>query len=99
VNPEAYKPFGDGSRKCIGYRWGAALPGLRVLRSSCVASEAGPLPLAMRRFALLEATLAVVKLYQSFTFRLLPGQVPLKVRTVLTLGPADGVQVTVHPRS
>lgn len=85
------------------------------------------------RFALLEATLTLVKLYQQvcvagagalglqvggtpwasaavvnvrslapslpqFTFRLLAGQVPLKVRSILTLGPSDGIKVTVHPR-
>lgn len=34
-----------------------------------------------------------------FTFSLLPGQQPLKVRTTLTMGPAHGVQVTLHRRS
>jgi hypothetical protein len=34
-----------------------------------------------------------------YTFRLLPGQQPLKVRTLLTMGPEGGVRVTVHRRS
>ena len=50
------------------------------------------------RFATLEGVLSLIKLYSRFTFRLLPGQVPLKLRMVLTLSPAGGVRVTVHPR-
>jgi hypothetical protein len=38
-------------------------------------------------------------LYQQYTFELEPGQVPLKVRQNLTLGPADGVFVRVHKRT
>ena len=33
-----------------------------------------------------------------YTFRLTPGQVPLKTKMVLTMGPVDGVHVTVHRR-
>lgn len=33
-----------------------------------------------------------------FTFRLLPGQLPLKVETRLTMAPAHGIRVTVHRR-
>ncbi|PSC76582.1 cytochrome P450 isoform A [Micractinium conductrix] len=69
VTPGAYLPFGDGPRKCIGWR-----------------------------FALQEAALSLAALYQQYTFRLTPGQVPLKTKMVLTSGPADGVHVTVHRR-
>lgn len=33
-----------------------------------------------------------------FTFRLAPGQLPLKVETRLTMAPARGIRVTVHRR-
>ncbi|PSC76937.1 cytochrome P450 [Micractinium conductrix] len=69
VTPGAYLPFGDGPRKCIGWR-----------------------------FALQEAALSLAALYQQYTFRLTPGQVPLKTKMVLTMGPVDGVHVTVHRR-
>ncbi|KAI7837331.1 hypothetical protein COHA_008846 [Chlorella ohadii] len=69
VTPGAFMPFGDGARKCIGYR-----------------------------FATLEGVLTLVTLYQQYTFKLLPGQQPLKLKTSLTTGPANGIKVTVHPR-
>ena len=33
-----------------------------------------------------------------YTFKLLPGQQPLKLKTSLTTGPANGIHVTVHQR-
>lgn len=33
-----------------------------------------------------------------YTFKLLPGQQPLKLKTSLTTGPANGIHVTVHHR-
>ena len=33
-----------------------------------------------------------------FTFRLLPGQLTLKVETRLTMAPAHGIRTTVHRR-
>lgn len=47
----------------------------------------------------MEATLSLAKLYRQYTFSLLPGQVPLKVKTTLTMGPETGLCVTVHRRS
>lgn len=38
------------------------------------------------KFAHQEAMLALVRVFQKFTLRLTPGQVPLKMRTVLTCG-------------
>ncbi|KAL4448043.1 hypothetical protein ABPG75_005262 [Micractinium tetrahymenae] len=70
VVPGAYIPFGDGTRKCIGWRFG-----------------------------LMEAGLSLVQLLQQYTFRLLPGQVPLKTKMLLTMAPAGGVRVTVHRRT
>ena len=51
------------------------------------------------RLALQEAALTTLRLYQRFTFRLAPGQQPLKVRTTLTMVPVDGVRVTAHRRA
>ncbi|KAL4448125.1 hypothetical protein ABPG75_005344 [Micractinium tetrahymenae] len=68
--PGAFVPFGDGARRCIGYR-----------------------------FALTEATLVLTRVYQQFTFRLLPGAAPLKLQTGLTMSPAGGIPVTVHRRA
>jgi cytochrome P450 len=51
------------------------------------------------RFALQEARLTLAQLYRRFTFELVPGQVPLKVRTGITMSPLDGVNVRVLPRS
>lgn len=51
------------------------------------------------RLALLEAKLALVHLFRNLSFRLTPGQVPLKLRATITLGPVDGVWVTVHERN
>lgn len=50
------------------------------------------------RFALQEARLTLAQLYRNFTFQLSPGQVPLRVRTGITMSPADGVRVRVAQR-
>ncbi|MEW5316263.1 MAG: hypothetical protein WDW38_007644 [Sanguina aurantia] len=52
------------------------------------------------KFAQQEAKIALVRLFQSFTFTLAPGM-PKVPRTVtgLTTGPADGVPVVVHRRT
>jgi Cytochrome P450 len=51
-----------------------------------------------QRFALQELKVALIRLYQAYTFRLAPGQVPLETKTTLTTSPKHGVFVTVHPR-
>ena len=43
--------------------------------------------------------IALVRLYQSFVLRLLPGQEPLELRTTITMAPKHGVRVTAVPRS
>ncbi|KAK9803710.1 hypothetical protein WJX73_004212 [Symbiochloris irregularis] len=48
------------------------------------------------RLAMLEAKLALVHLFRHHSYRLTPGQVPLEIVTTLTLGPKNGVWVTVH---
>lgn len=45
-----------------------------------------------------EATLALVRFYQKFTFELSPGQVPLELGTGTTQGPKDGVFGKIHMR-
>lgn len=50
------------------------------------------------RFAQQEALLALVELYSRYTFRLRPGQQPLRTKSRLTMSPLDGVWVTVHRR-
>lgn len=42
--------------------------------------------------------IALIRLYQSFTLRLVDGQVPLKTKTTITMAPANGVNMLVHPR-
>lgn len=51
------------------------------------------------RFALQEAKIALVRLYQDQTYQLQPGQVPLALQQNITLSPRNGVWVTVVPRS
>ncbi|MEW5303741.1 MAG: hypothetical protein WDW36_006401 [Sanguina aurantia] len=50
------------------------------------------------RFAKQEAKLALVRLYQQFTFTLDPGQVPLAVINGITMSPRDGVFVKAAVR-
>jgi hypothetical protein len=38
------------------------------------------------------------RLNLQLVFRLTPGQIPLKTKTILTHGPEQGVLVTVHKR-
>jgi cytochrome P450 len=50
------------------------------------------------KFALQEAKIALIRLYQNQTYELLPGQVPLPLQQNLTLAPKNGVRVRVIPR-
>lgn len=43
--------------------------------------------------------IALTRLYQHFTFRLLPGQDVLEITKGVSFSPKNGVKVTVHPRS
>ena len=47
-----------------------------------------------------EAVIALVRLYQNYTFKLSDKQLngPLEVKQTVTITPKDGVQVTVVPR-
>lgn len=58
----------------------------------------GPRKCVAFRFALEEAKITLIHLYQQFVFKLEPGQVPLQLRHTITLSPKDGVRVTIHPR-
>lgn len=51
------------------------------------------------RFAQQEALIALVRLFQRFTFALEPGMVPLRTAHFITLSPQDGVRCRVVPRS
>lgn len=51
------------------------------------------------RLAYLEAKIALLKVYQHYTLRLTPGQVPLQIISTLSDHPANGTYVTVHPRA
>ena len=46
-----------------------------------------------------EARLTLAQLYRQFTFELVPGQVPLRVKTGITMSPEHGVFVRVVPRT
>mmetsp|Transcript_1357 Transcript_1357/g.4048 ORF Transcript_1357/g.4048 Transcript_1357/m.4048 type:complete len:577 (-) Transcript_1357:297-2027(-) len=50
------------------------------------------------KLAYAEAKITLIRLYQYYTFRLTPGQVPLATKTTITYQPKNGVHVTVHPR-
>eukprot|EP00775_Hariotina_reticulata_P011712 gene11712-11857_t len=67
--PEAWTPFGSGSRMCVGWR-----------------------------FALQEAKIALIRLYQHQTYELVPHQVPLATEHTLMLAPKHGVRVQVLSR-
>eukprot|EP00878_Enallax_costatus_P023545 GHUV01025045.1.p1 GENE.GHUV01025045.1~~GHUV01025045.1.p1 ORF type:complete len:114 (+),score=21.23 GHUV01025045.1:582-923(+) len=51
------------------------------------------------KFALQEAKIALIRLYQNQTYELMPGQVPLPLQQNLTLSPRNGVRVRVIPRA
>jgi hypothetical protein len=42
--------------------------------------------------------IALIRLYQRFTLKLTPGQLPLAVHTNLTMAPTHGVKVLVQRR-
>jgi cytochrome P450 len=48
--------------------------------------------------AQIEAKMALLRLYQRYTFRTLPGDKGLKTKTLVTLTPVGGVRMTVHKR-
>ena len=52
-----------------------------------------------KTMAMLEAKLALVHLFRDHSYRLIPGQVPLQVVATVTMGPKNGVWVTVHERN
>ena len=58
----------------------------------------GPRKCVAHRFAVEEAKIILVRLYQKFVFKLAGGQVPLKLRHAITLSPKDGLHVSVHRR-
>eukprot|EP00884_Botryococcus_braunii_P016298 jgi/Botrbrau1/3351/Bobra.0048s0045.1 len=50
------------------------------------------------RFAQEEAKIALIRLFQKFTFKLAPGQIPLETAVPLTLGPKEGIFVIPEAR-
>lgn len=58
----------------------------------------GPRKCIGYRFALQEAVVALVTLYQRMCFRLTAGQQPLQLAAGITLQPKTGLQVTLHLR-
>jgi carlactone C-19 oxidase len=59
----------------------------------------GPRNCIGQRFALEEAKLAVIALYREYTFKLHSHtEVPLKLKAGITLSPANGIWMTVHPQ-
>ena len=48
-------------------------------------------------FALQEAKITLVRLFQQYTFELKPGQEPLELRNTITLSPKKGVIVKPVP--
>ena len=61
----------------------------------------GPRKCVAYKFALAEAKIAIIRLYQKFDFELAPGrvQVPLPLSFGITVCPADGIHVKVHSRA
>lgn len=58
----------------------------------------GALSCVGRRFAEAEARVVLARVFSEFEFELSPGQVPLKLRAPLTLGPVEGIFVTPRRR-
>ena len=98
-DPPAFMPFGGGPHKCIGYQFANAegvltmiklyqrvrwMPRLRGRKKSRRTHSPHPLP----------SPVCVPQV----TFRLTPGQIPMKVKMILTLGPEHGVRVVPHER-
>ncbi len=79
----------------------ARMPGIASLTGGSLFSGAaqGGRSCVGVRFANAEARIALIRLYQNFTLRLLPGQDPLETTTQITMSPKHGVKVTVHARS
>lgn len=50
------------------------------------------------KFANMEGKLALIRMYQRFTFKLQPGQIPLRTSTGITLAPINGIWVNVEHR-
>ena len=48
-------------------------------------------------YALQEAKITLVRLFQQYTFELKPGQEPLELRNTITLSPKNGVIVKAIP--
>eukprot|EP00884_Botryococcus_braunii_P022849 jgi/Botrbrau1/9248/Bobra.180_1s0009.1 len=51
------------------------------------------------RFAREEALITLIRMYQQYTFDLEPGQVPLEVRSTITIAPKQGVMCRVRRRA
>lgn len=62
---------------------------------------ARPLGLGLTAFqhVVQEAKITLIRMYQSFTFELEPGQLPLKIHTTITIRPQNGVHVRAIPRT
>ena len=58
----------------------------------------GPRKCVAYRFAIEEAKIAIIRMYQKFVFRLCPGQIPLQLRHSITLSPKNGLLVTPQAR-
>ena len=104
----------QGQRACVGVRFARAQAkvlthasrltacaswheweGCKVLLPDRVAASVQSLTMVL----LSPPQIALVRLYQGFVLRLLPGQEPLELRTTITMAPKHGVRVTAVPRS
>jgi len=86
--------WGDSVATFLPERWLTDDPAAsKKAKNSFFGFGDGPRVCPGSRFALTEAKLALVRVFQKFTLELQPGQEPLAIRDSITMSPRDGVHL------